>query len=75
LTSQYNSDFFRNRVLFPIHNLSGKVIGFGGRTLQKDKKYQNILILLKPKFTIKAKYSTGHFMQKRESGNKMSAFW
>ena len=38
LTSKYNSDFFRNRVMFPIHNLSGKVIGFGGRTLQKDKK-------------------------------------
>ncbi len=31
-------DFFRNRVLFAIHNLSGKVIGFGGRTLSNDKK-------------------------------------
>ena len=38
LTTQYNSDFFRDRVMFTIHNLSGKVLGFGGRTLHKDKK-------------------------------------
>jgi len=31
-------DFFRGRVMFPIHNISGKVIAFGGRTLKKDKK-------------------------------------
>ena len=31
-------DRFRNRVMFPIHNLSGKVIGFGGRILINDKK-------------------------------------
>ncbi len=30
--------FFRGRVQFPIHNLSGKVIAFAGRTLRKDKK-------------------------------------
>jgi DNA primase len=38
LTTQYGKDFFRNRVMFTIHNLSGKVIGFGGRILQKDVK-------------------------------------
>lgn len=31
-------DFFNGRVMFPIHNLTGKVIGFGGRTLKNDKK-------------------------------------
>ncbi|MCH2021507.1 MAG: DNA primase [Saprospiraceae bacterium] len=31
-------DFFRNRVQFPIHNVSGKVIGFGGRILTTNKK-------------------------------------
>lgn len=38
------TDFFRERVLFPIHNFSGKVTGFGGRTLKRDKnipKYKN----------------------------------
>jgi len=37
-------DRFRGRVMFPIHNLTGKVIGFGGRILSKEKstaKYVN----------------------------------
>jgi DNA primase len=31
-------DFFRGRVMFPIHSVSGRVLGFGGRTLFTDKK-------------------------------------
>lgn len=31
-------DFFSGRVMFPIHSISGKVLGFGGRTLQSGKK-------------------------------------
>ncbi|MDR2980344.1 MAG: DNA primase [Bacteroidales bacterium] len=31
-------DFYRGRVIFPIHNTMGKVVGFGGRTLKKDAK-------------------------------------
>ncbi len=37
-------DRFRGRVMFPIHNLTGKVIGFGGRVLSTGKstaKYVN----------------------------------
>ncbi len=37
-------DRFRGRVIFPIHNLTGKIIGFGGRILGSDKslaKYLN----------------------------------
>lgn len=37
-------DRFRGRVIFPIHNLTGRVIGFGGRTLKTEKsipKYVN----------------------------------
>lgn len=37
-------DRFKGRIMFPIHNLTGKVIGFGGRTLSSDKnvaKYLN----------------------------------
>jgi DNA primase len=37
-------DRFRGRVIFPIHNISGRVMGFGGRTLLKDDhvpKYVN----------------------------------
>ena len=31
-------DRFRGRVMFPIHNFTGRIIGFGGRTLVTDKK-------------------------------------
>jgi len=31
-------DFFRGRVMFPIHSVSGRTLGFGGRTLITDKK-------------------------------------
>jgi DNA primase len=31
-------DRFRGRVLFPIHSMSGRVLGFGGRILSNDKK-------------------------------------
>ena len=37
-------DRFASRVMFPVHNPSGRVIAFGGRTLRKDKnvaKYVN----------------------------------
>lgn len=38
LTSKSDRDFFYDRVMFPIHNLSGKVVAFAGRTLSSDKK-------------------------------------
>lgn len=31
-------DKFRNRVMFPIVDLRGNIVGFGGRTLSEDKK-------------------------------------
>ncbi len=31
-------DRFKGRVMFPIHSMSGRVLGFGGRILSKDKK-------------------------------------
>ncbi len=36
-------DRFMGRVMFPIHSLSGRVIGFGGRTLKTDKKIAKYL--------------------------------
>lgn len=37
-------DRFRERMIFPIHSLSGRILGFGGRTLRTEKnvpKYVN----------------------------------
>ena len=44
LTSSHGRDFYRERVIFPFYNLSGKIIGFGGRILKdnvKAPKYLN----------------------------------
>ena len=36
------SDYFRNRLMFPILSMSGKVVGFGGRVLDdREPKYLN----------------------------------
>jgi DNA primase len=36
-------DRFKGRVMFPIHSISGRVLGFGGRTLLSDKKVAKYL--------------------------------
>lgn len=45
LRSQQNSGFydnFRGRLMFPIHNESGKVIAFGGRAMRAEEKAKYI---------------------------------
>ena len=34
----YQADRFRGRIIFPIHGLTGNVLGFGGRILTSDEK-------------------------------------
>lgn len=42
LTDERPYDRFRNRLMFPIHDGQGRIIGFGGRTLgDDDAKYLN----------------------------------
>lgn len=36
-------DRFKGRVMFPIHSMGGRVLGFGGRTLINDKKVAKYL--------------------------------
>lgn len=46
MLSRYNNklhDKFRNRVMFPIFDMRGNVIAFGGRTLSEDKKVPKYL--------------------------------
>jgi DNA primase len=38
LMTQGGTDFFRNRVMFPIFNISGKVIAFAGRQIKTEKR-------------------------------------
>lgn len=41
LTIASNKDFFRNRVIFPIHNLGGKPIAFAGRSINNQTIQQS----------------------------------
>ena len=36
-------DRFRDRVIFPVHNISGRIVAFGGRTLRTDKQVAKYL--------------------------------
>ncbi len=66
------ADRFRGRVLFPFYNLSGKVIGFGGRTLKNDKKEAKYLnspetMLYKKSETLYGLFQAKKAIQKAEN--------
>ncbi len=48
-------DFFRGRVIFPIHNLSGKVIAFAGRVMKKNDKTAKYINTRETEVYIKSK--------------------
>ncbi|MDP2237254.1 MAG: DNA primase [Bacteroidales bacterium] len=57
-------DRFQGRVLFPIHNLTGKVLGFGGRILSSDKTKAKYLNSPESEIYIKSKTLYGIFFAK-----------
>lgn len=59
LTTQYGRDFFRDRVMFTLHNLSGKVIGFAGRILQKNVKAPKYINSPETEIYLKSKFLYG----------------
>lgn len=65
LTTQYDRDFFRDRVIFPIHNLSGKIIAFAGRILVKDVKAPKYINSPETEIYIKSKSLYGAFFAKK----------
>lgn len=64
LSSKSGSDFFRSRVMFTIHNIGGKVIGFGGRTLSSDKKVPKYINSIESEIYNKRKTLYGLFFAK-----------
>ncbi len=57
-------DRFRGRVIFPIHNLTGKVIGFGGRILSADKSKAKYLNSPESEIYYKSKVLYGIYMSR-----------
>ena len=64
LRSKSGLDFFRSRIIFPITNMSGKVIAFGGRTLSTDKKIPKYLNSAESEIYIKSNSLYGLFQAK-----------
>lgn len=62
--TNYSFDRFAERVMFPIHSLAGKIIGFGGRTLRDDKKVAKYLNSPESEIYNKSKILYGLFFAK-----------
>lgn len=63
-------DFFRNRVMFPIHNMTGKVVGFGGRIMVKDEKAPKYVNTPESEVYQKSKLLYGAYFAKNEIRKK-----
>lgn len=59
-------DRFAGRVMFPIHNLAGRVIAFGGRILKENKETAKYLNSPESEIYHKSKIVYGIFQAKRE---------
>ena len=67
-------DFFRGRVMFPIHSISGKVLGFGGRILKDDKKQAKYVNTSDTEIYNKSKILYGIHFAKNAIRNKQEVF-
>jgi len=59
-------DRFKGRVIFPIHSMSGRVLGFGGRILTNDKKAAKYLNSPESDIYHKSKILYGIYQAKKE---------
>ncbi|MBK8555498.1 MAG: DNA primase [Lewinellaceae bacterium] len=60
-----NRDFFRGRVMFAIHNLSGKVTAFAGRTMSTEKTVPKYINSPETAIYVKNKILYGAFQAKK----------
>jgi len=71
---EYLFDRFAGRVIFPIHALSGNVIGFGGRTLKSDKNIAKYLNSPESDIYHKSRVLYGLFQAKKSIVSKEQCF-
>ncbi len=64
--NNYRFDRFAGRVMFPIHSLSGNVVGFGGRILRNNVKTAKYLNSPESEIYHKSNILYGIFQAKRE---------
>jgi DNA primase len=58
-------DRFAGRVIFPIHNITGRAIGFGGRVMKKDAKTAKYLNSPESEIYFKSKILYGLYFAKK----------
>ena len=70
LCKQYDDgrivDTFHDRVMFPIHSASGRVIAFGGRTLKSDKNIPKYVNSKETEIYVKSRSLYGIYFAKNE---------
>lgn len=67
-------DRFKGRVMFPIHSMSGRVLGFGGRILTNDKKAAKYLNSPESEIYHKSKVLYGIYFAKQAIAKKDNCF-
>ncbi|MDC1534990.1 DNA primase [Flavobacteriaceae bacterium] len=67
-------DRFKGRVIFPILSMSGRVLGFGGRTLKSSKSTAKYLNSPESKIYYKSKVLYGLFHAKQEVAKQDNCF-
>ena len=67
-------DRFKGRVMFPIHSMSGRILGFGGRILTNDKKAAKYLNSPESEIYYKSKILYGLYHAKKEIAKQDNCF-
>ncbi len=67
-------DRFKGRVMFPIHSMSGRILGFGGRTLTNDKKTAKYLNSPESEIYHKSNILYGLYQAKKEISKQDNCF-
>ncbi len=67
-------DRFKGRVMFPIHSMSGRVLGFGGRILTNDKKAAKYLNSPESEIYHKSKVLYGLYFAKQSIAKEDNCF-
>ena len=71
---QKRFDRFKGRVMFPIHSMSGRILGFGGRILTNDKKAAKYLNSPESEIYHKSKVLYGLFFAKQSIAKEDNCF-
>jgi DNA primase len=70
----YRADRFRERIIFPIHGMTGNAIGFGGRILRSDDKMAKYLNSPESDIYQKSKILYGLFYARQAIAKKEKCF-